>query len=255
MDRDYSKYYVIFFVAILALISLFGVKDLSHKRDINKLLQVQSIEYKADPDEDRKINDIQAVKLGNKEEIKTTSSSDKNNMEEENNTKFVDESSGKKIYSSSNKVEKKRKDGLDLISTNKAVNNEEQTVYISNPTNINTNLDNIQLLARLIQSEAGDEPYQGKLAVGNVVLYRTNQDNESIADTIFKKGQFDGVNTNNFNSELSDDSIKAATEVLNGKQVLSDGYFFVNLKLASPSWAREDNFITRIGDHWFFRKK
>ncbi|MBN1050403.1 cell wall hydrolase [Clostridium botulinum] len=253
MDKDYSKYYVIFLVATLLLTLVFGVKDLLHKKEISNLLKVQSVKCTVEPSDDTNTNDINAIKLGSIAETETTLS-DKNNKVDKDNTQYIDKNSSKKIYLSSTNVEKKQQNGIDLISTNKAINNTKQTVDINN-TYIHTNLDDIQLLARLIQSEAGDEPYQGKLAVGNVVLYRTNQDNESIVDTIFKKGQFDGVNTSNFNSELSDDNIKAATEVLDGKKVLSDGYFFVNLKVASPSWAKEDNFITRIGDHWFFRKE
>ncbi|HBJ1651991.1 cell wall hydrolase [Clostridium botulinum] len=250
MDKDYSKYYIIFLVAILLLTSVLGVKDLLHKKEINNLLKVQSVKCTAEPNNDININNDK-TKLENQTEIIL---SDKNNKVDKDDVQNKDKNSSKKIYLSSTNVEKKQQNGIDLISTNKATNDNKQSVDNKN-SYINTNLDNIQLLARLIQSEAGDEPYQGKLAVGNVVLYRTNQDNENLADTIFKKGQFDGVKTSNFSGELSDDSIKAATEVLNGKKVLSDGYFFVNLNVASPSWAKEDNFITRIGDHWFFRKE
>lgn len=112
----------------------------------------------------------------------------------------------------------------------------------------------VQLLARLIESEAGDEPYLGKLAVGSVVINRTREDKEDMSTVIFKAGQFDGVHTSNFNIQPSQDSINAAMEVLGGKNIVSSAYFFANLKLCSPSFAKSDKFIARIGDHWFFNK-
>ena len=113
----------------------------------------------------------------------------------------------------------------------------------------------LNLLAKLIESEAGDEPYLGKVAVGNVVLNRCKMNNQSINDVIFAKSQFDGVQTGAFNKEPSQESIKAANEVLSGKTILPDAYFFCNLKLCEiPDWAKIDTFVVRIGDHWFFRR-
>lgn len=247
MDKDYTRYvFTLFFIAIALLVS-FGIKDYYHREDINKLLQAKSIESNIQPTEQVNNNSNRDYKLvhisNNKEE--STSSDDKKDI-----------ISNKTIKHSSDNVEKKEETGIDLTPSNNDINNDEDRDYSEDyKSNQNINSDNIQLLARLIQSEAGDEPYQGKLAVGNVVLYRTQEDNTSITNTIYKKGQFDGVNTKNFNIQPSEECVEAAKEVMNGKKVLSDGYYFVNLKAASPSWATSKNFIRRIGDHWFFKKE
>lgn len=109
------------------------------------------------------------------------------------------------------------------------------------------------LLARLIQSEAGGESYMGKLAVGSVVANRARINNESVHDVIYAYNQFDGINTNNFNIEPSSDAKKAAVEVLNGRNVVPNAYYYANLNLCSPSFAVASKMIIRIGNHWFFK--
>ncbi len=50
----------------------------------------------------------------------------------------------------------------------------------------------IDLLARLIHAEAGTEPYEGQLAVGNVVINRLRKDiwSDTLEEVIFYDGQF-----------------------------------------------------------------
>lgn len=120
--------------------------------------------------------------------------------------------------------------------------------------NHNQNKDDILLLAHLIESEAGSEPFIGKLAVANVVLNRQKYDNKSIEEVIYQENQFDGVLTDNFKKEPTEDSIKAAEQALAGVNIVPDAYFFANLNLCEPSFAKESTFISRIGDHWFFRR-
>lgn len=155
-----------------------------------------------------------------------------------------------------NKQNEKADKSIDFISSIKTDSSNNTPVNITN-TNTNTNSSNDDitlLLARLIESEAGDEPYQGKLAVGSVVINRSVVDGESVSDVIYKPNQFDGVSTSNFTIEPSEDSIKAAKEVLSGTNVEPDAYYFADLNLCSPDFAKTDTFIERIGGHWFFKK-
>ena len=248
MDKDYSKVIFTILALFLILILGLGIKELLNRREVSKLLLVKSASCTVEP-----LN-VNTNKTSNTSISKNDNNNGVHSITNGNiaSSDNPDKDSENKIMSSSSNVEKKVQTGMDLISNNESTSGQE---IETNNYNGSNNLDNIQLLARLIQSEAEDEPYQGKLAVGNVVLYRVNEDNTSLKDTILKKGQFDGVNTSNFNIQPSKDSIEAAKEVLNGRKVLNDGYFFVNLKMASPSWAKSSNFITRIGDHWFFRKE
>lgn len=141
-----------------------------------------------------------------------------------------------------------------IPSKESSYNNENAATNKDIATNSNINSDELSLLAHLIESEAGDEPYDGKLAVASVVMNRAAIDKETLNEVIFKKNQFDGVHTNQFKIEPSEDSKRAASEVLNGKNVVPEAYYFANMKLCDPSFAKVKTFIIRIGDHWFFRK-
>ncbi|MHC1684742.1 MAG: cell wall hydrolase [Clostridiaceae bacterium] len=112
----------------------------------------------------------------------------------------------------------------------------------------------LNLLAHLIESEACGEPYAGKIAVGNVVVNRARMDDKSISSVIYQPNQFSGVKTSRFKSTPSKDSIKAAKEVLEGKNIVPDAYFFVNLNKCRATFVKKKKFITRIGDHWFYAK-
>lgn len=112
----------------------------------------------------------------------------------------------------------------------------------------------LNLLARLIESEACGEPYLGKIAVGNVVVNRARMDHKSISAVIYQRNQFSGVKTWRFKSTPSKASVDAAKEVLKGRNIVPTAYFFVNLKVCNPSFLRSKKFIKRIGNHWFYTK-
>ena len=115
--------------------------------------------------------------------------------------------------------------------------------------------EDVLLLARLIYSEAGNQTYNGKVAVGNVVRYRMKKMNKSLSDVIYQKGQFDGVKTKYFNMTPSEECIKASYDVLiNNYIVIDEAYFYVNLDICKkPNWAKDSKFIMKIGNHWFYR--
>lgn len=112
----------------------------------------------------------------------------------------------------------------------------------------------INLLARLIESEACGESYLGKLAVGSVVINRSHMDHKTLSQIIYQPYQFSGVKTWRFRCAPSRDSLKAAKEVLSGRNVMPNAYFFVNLKVARPSWSKTKKLIKRVGNHWFYTK-
>lgn len=142
------------------------------------------------------------------------------------------------------------------IKNNEKLHNSEQEykqMLQAMSTAVNYDSSDEELLAHLIESEAGCESYLGKLAVGSVVANRVRINKESVHDIIYAYNQFDGIKTNNFNINPSGDSKKAAKEVLNGKNVVPDAYYYANLNLCSPSFAIASKMVIRIGNHWFFR--
>ena len=114
--------------------------------------------------------------------------------------------------------------------------------------------DDVDLLARVIYSEAGNQSYEGMLAVGDVVMNRCKVNSQTVKEVIFDKNQFDGVKTHWFFDPPSVDCINAAKEVLNGKNIIPDAYFYCNLSICKqPNWANSKTFIRKIGDHSFYR--
>ena len=82
--------------------------------------------------------------------------------------------------------------------------------------------DDVTLLAALIQCEAGSEPYEGKLAVGAVVVNRMRSGGypESVYGVIYQKGQFTPAASGKVASVAakgpSSSCIQAAREALSG---------------------------------------
>lgn len=105
------------------------------------------------------------------------------------------------------------------------------------------------MLAALIQCEAGGESYEGKLAVGSVVMNRVRSSYfpNTVAGVIYQSGQFSPVASGRFASVLAKGANqscrKAAGEVLGGKITVNCLYF-----------RRNDGGIagTVIGNHVFY---
>lgn len=105
------------------------------------------------------------------------------------------------------------------------------------------------LLGAIIQCEAGGESYEGKLAVGSVVLNRVKSSYfpNTISGVIYQGGQFSPVASGRLayclETGVDGSCIQAAQEVLNGNITLSCLYF------------RRNNGIiqgTVIGNHVFY---
>jgi spore germination cell wall hydrolase CwlJ-like protein len=124
----------------------------------------------------------------------------------------------------------------------------------------------LYLLAKIIECESRYEPYQGKVAVGSVVLNRVMSGKfpNTIEGVIFQKGQFQPVTDGGWESkEPSELSYKAAYEALEGKrpagengQSVGNAQFFIYEDLAgsgASKWFRDRlKFVTTIGNHDFY---
>jgi N-acetylmuramoyl-L-alanine amidase len=113
-------------------------------------------------------------------------------------------------------------------------------------------------LARIIEAEAEDEPYLGKVAVGSVIINRIQDDwfPDTIEGVIFQKSktvyQFSPVGNGRFNRvKPSKDSYKAATEALNGVDPTDGALYFYNPRLTSDKWIRTRTVVKEIGQHTF----
>ncbi len=115
-------------------------------------------------------------------------------------------------------------------------------------------------LSRIIHSEAEGEPYEGKVAVGNVVLNRVNSKDfpNTIYNVIFEyyKGipQFSPVEEGTIYNTPSKESIKAAEDALKGVRPVGTSTYFFNPDKAKGKWIVENKtYFKRIGNHTFYK--
>jgi len=81
------------------------------------------------------------------------------------------------------------------------------------------NGNEVVLLAALIQAEAGNQPYEGKVAVGAVVMNRVRSGRGSIAEVIYAPGQFGPASNGTLDRYLAGPSascMQAAQEAIGG---------------------------------------
>lgn len=116
--------------------------------------------------------------------------------------------------------------------------------------------ESLDLLSRIIEAEAKGESYEGKLAVGQVVLNRVRdkQFPDTIYDVIYQPRQFQPVMNGSFYNEATEESILAATEVLMQDKPIMDALYFYNPSIAaSQEWFNTLEFVDEIGNHVFRR--
>lgn len=111
--------------------------------------------------------------------------------------------------------------------------------------------NDLKLLATIIYCEAGNQSFEGKLAVGSVVLNRVNSkrfSQNNIYDVIFAPGQFAPVTSGRFAMHYAlgvpESCYQAAQEALNDN-IIGGWLFF----LTKSSTSRQGDII---GDHVFF---
>ena len=134
-----------------------------------------------------------------------------------------------------------------------------QTTTISRGSTTN-DADTLYWLSRIIQAEAGAESYEGKVAVGNVVLNRVNSSAfpNTVWGVIFEyyQGipQFSPVADGTIYNTPSADSIKAAKAALAGEKPVGAATYFFNPAKSAGSWiVQNKTFVTRIGNHVFYQ--
>ncbi|MEW6446958.1 MAG: spore cortex-lytic enzyme [Bacillota bacterium] len=113
--------------------------------------------------------------------------------------------------------------------------------------------DSVTLLARVIMGEAADEPFEGKVAVGAVILNRMRNASfpHTIAGVIFQPGAFESVSNGHIWRELSTEAIRAAELALAGWDPTGGALFFWNPAKPVSAWIWTRTIVARIGRHVF----
>jgi spore germination cell wall hydrolase CwlJ-like protein len=134
----------------------------------------------------------------------------------------------------------------------------ERLIIPSSSQGVNTQVPasgNINLLAHLIQGEAANEPYIGKVAVGSVVMNRIQHPRfpKTIAGVIYQPLAFESVSNGIFNRPVSAESLRAATDAVSGWDPSGGALYFFNPAKTNNPWIWARNIITQIGRHVFAR--
>jgi N-acetylmuramoyl-L-alanine amidase len=118
-----------------------------------------------------------------------------------------------------------------------------------------TDRDNVHLLARVIEGEAADEPYVGKVAVGAVIVNRAQSGSfpNSLAGVIFQPRAFESVSNGQYTRPVSAESLRAAQEAISGWDPTGGALFFWNPYKRVASWIWSRPVVTQIGRHIFAR--
>lgn len=130
-----------------------------------------------------------------------------------------------------------------------SISDDSGKTYVSN--------SDLQWLAKLIHAEARGESFEGKVAVGAVILNRLDHPEfpRSIEKIIFQKVkttyQFTPVKDGRIYQDPTEDAYKAAEEALRGVDPTGGAIFFYNPKTASDRWIRTLPVTKVIGNHVF----
>lgn len=113
----------------------------------------------------------------------------------------------------------------------------------------------VTLLARVIEGEAANEPFLGKVAVGAVILNRTKSADfpHTISGVIYQDHAFESVANGQVNRPLSEESIRAADTAMGGYDPTGGALFFWNPNKPVSAWIWSRDIITEIGNHVFAR--
>lgn len=115
----------------------------------------------------------------------------------------------------------------------------------------------IDMLSRIVEAEAGQEDYIGKILVADVVINRVNSNDfpDSVTEVVFQKSnnitQFSPVSNGTIDRvTVSDDTVKAVYSALMGEDKSDGALYFMARKYSKPQnveWF--DNHLTYLYTH------
>lgn len=116
--------------------------------------------------------------------------------------------------------------------------------------------EDLLLLAKIIDAEAGNESYEGQVAVGSVVINRVKDSRfpDTIEEVIYQPNQFGPVTTGKIDQiEPDEDALRAAKQVLLGEDLLEDALYFFNPNRDSNEAFKNLTLVKDIGNHRFMK--
>lgn len=132
------------------------------------------------------------------------------------------------------------KDGGIYLTTGGAALESGDTYY---------NAADLDLIARVVQHESGNQPLAGKIGVANVILNRVkfSQFPNTVHDVLFQKNQFTGAT----NATPKAEAIIAAKLAMDGANTVGNACWFNGV--GKSFWAsKHKSLIVTIGGHSFY---
>ena len=123
----------------------------------------------------------------------------------------------------------------------------------SSSSSSSTTNSNLNLLSRLVYSEARGESYTGQVAVAAVVLNRVKSSSfpNTISGVIYQNGAFDAVSDGQINLTPDSTATKAAQDALNGWDPSYGAIYYFNPNTATNAWIWSRPQTVTIGRHRF----
>jgi spore germination cell wall hydrolase CwlJ-like protein len=115
----------------------------------------------------------------------------------------------------------------------------------------NLSNEEFNLLSQVVEAEAGGEPYEGQIAVANVIFNRVKSGwAGTVKEVITQDGQFTPKR-----KAPSDSVINAIKEAQSGRNAVPEGtLFFQNLNTSTDfTIPHTKEYVTKIGLHTFYR--
>lgn len=115
--------------------------------------------------------------------------------------------------------------------------------------------DVLYWLSHIIHAESGNQPLEGQIAVGNVIMNRVASPlfPNTVYEVIHQTNQFTPVRNGTINKQPSAQSVVAAKLVLEGVDFAGGSLYFINPRVSGGSWvARTRTHVTTIASHAFY---
>lgn len=115
------------------------------------------------------------------------------------------------------------------------------------------NINEMDILAKVIYSEARGEPYKGQVAVGAVVMNRiqSSQFPDTIQGVVFQKGAFTAVSDGQYYLTPNETAYKAALDAVRGWDPSYNSIYYFNPDTATSAWIWSRPQNIKIGKHIF----
>ncbi|SFL71639.1 N-acetylmuramoyl-L-alanine amidase [Gracilibacillus orientalis] len=131
----------------------------------------------------------------------------------------------------------------------------ETNLWVDGITGIKTRnqIDNVEMMARVVHGEARGESYEGMVAVAAVILNRkaSIEFPNTIQRVIFQQNAFTAVQDDQYYLVPNTDAYHAVIDALDGYDPTNGTTYYYNPEKATDEWIFTRETVTQIGNHIF----